>query len=862
MGMQDIGIDLGTTFSVIAIKGRVDLPGGWGGTYIEECDVTIILSPLGEATFPSVYWEEPGDPGKYIVGSDAKQKAQEGESPIMFSKRSIGTTERLRMHDRDLTAREVAARILTYLKGCAEQALGHPVRRAVVTHPAYFDPNQVEETRQAAIDAGLDMSRPEQMMKEPEAAAHAYVQGNSKDPLRVMTYDLGGGTFDVAVLERREGVISTKAFDGDHLLGGYNFDRELIRWILDRVREKLRAAGRTLPPHDEADPQHRARHARLLQLAEKVKLALNDLHGGKVACPIKGQDILTDSEGRPIQIIEKITRDEYAQLIKDHLDKSIECCRKALGKAGVGKEDLDAILLVGGSSYGKWVQDAVGAAFGIERLLFNPDLCVAAGAALRAAELPEVTSSGDLSVELEVPPESPLPEVQVRGRIRSAGDGAALGAASKDLKVLLTTPDGKTHATAPNDAGEFLFPDVPLLEEGPTPFQVQVTDRHGLARWKGDVAVRYNPAGGGTKLVPRLPKTLYLEAREGRVNMAEEDVDLPTKFRGTFVRLHSDSVLAIPVFQEEDRIGTIRVENIPPDAGAGCDVLIEGEITTRCEIRGTAAVLGKTGAPVVECPVRIKFPPVSVPELHELAARFRELRGEVDEQIHNERDEQRRTRLGMRGKKLVETLERLTTEDRPDRQEIHRAVKELDRMLHPPRVDLTPSRDQFLDLLDACRDALPSSGSDPQAEPLRKQLHDIEAAANRAYLARNQRQWAQEYEKLQALLRRLKRGGPPVVLPPTPLLKDVFRDEVDKHRLRLNEVRQAAAADPRYEAVLKGRCDAIEAKLAAMDKAIDQVDDQLPSDQGRAKLQLILRGREKTPIAEQIEETLWDVKPA
>ena len=149
---MDIGIDLGTTFSVIAIKGQAELsPYYPPGMYLEECDVTIIPTPEGDRTFPSIFWMAPDDPEQVLIGFEAKQKAEEGDSPIMFSKRSIGTDEPLKMHGRTFTSKEAATRILQYLKECAEQALGQPVDRAVVTHPAYFEPNQVQETRDAAM---------------------------------------------------------------------------------------------------------------------------------------------------------------------------------------------------------------------------------------------------------------------------------------------------------------------------------------------------------------------------------------------------------------------------------------------------------------------------------------------------------------------------------------------------------------------------------------------------------------------------------------------------------------------------------------------------------------------------------------
>lgn len=154
---MDIGIDLGTTFSVIAVNGRVEMaPDYPPGLYLEECDVTIIPSPYGDQTFPSVVMEDPDNSGEYLFGVDALQKAEEGYAPVMFSKRKIGTREGIPTLTQMIFAKDVAREFLRYLKSCAERALGRPVTRAVVTHPAYFDRGAVEETREAAKEAGFE----------------------------------------------------------------------------------------------------------------------------------------------------------------------------------------------------------------------------------------------------------------------------------------------------------------------------------------------------------------------------------------------------------------------------------------------------------------------------------------------------------------------------------------------------------------------------------------------------------------------------------------------------------------------------------------------------------------------------------
>ncbi|MBI2299007.1 MAG: Hsp70 family protein [Armatimonadetes bacterium] len=356
---MDIGIDLGTTFSVIAVAGRVELaPDYPAGLYLDECDVTIIPTPYGDETFPSVVIDDPERPGEHLFGLDAAQQAQEGRAPVMFSKRKIGTREGIPLGEGEVLARDVAALFLAYLKQCAEQALGRPVERAVVTHPAYFDRGAVEETREAAVQAGFDMSEPDQMLMEPVAAALAYARTDARDPLRILTYDLGGGTFDVTYLERRGGVIDMRAFDGNHLLGGFNFDRELVYWL----RQRLEAQGRwrTL---DEEDPDDRGRLARLLQAAETVKLNLAGARSDTTPVDFRLQYVLTDAQGRPLQVNERLTRAEFVELLQPYLQDTLDGCRRALRKAGVEADALDEVLLVGGSSQAPWVAACLAAEF-------------------------------------------------------------------------------------------------------------------------------------------------------------------------------------------------------------------------------------------------------------------------------------------------------------------------------------------------------------------------------------------------------------------------------------------------------------------------------------------------------------------
>ena len=355
---MDIGIDLGTSFCVLAVPGRVRLADGYPqGRYLEECDVTVVPTPQGQAAFASALWSPPEEPDRTIAGAEAVRMAEEGAAPILFSKREIGATNPLPLHDRGLTPRQVACQLLKHLRACAEQALEQPVLRAVVTHPACFSRPQIEQTRQAAVDAGIDMALAEQMLPDPVAAALAYTRADRRDPLRVLIFDLGGGTCDAAVVERRGSILAVRAFDGCRLLGGYTLDRELLHWL----RRCLEAKGHRLA-FDEGEPAARRRFARLLALAEAAKLRLAEADDG-AQVEFRAAGLLANAGGEPSPVLEPITRQRFVHLIQPHLDAMAQCCRRALQKAKLEPHQLDEVLLVGGSSRGPWVEHAIAEAF-------------------------------------------------------------------------------------------------------------------------------------------------------------------------------------------------------------------------------------------------------------------------------------------------------------------------------------------------------------------------------------------------------------------------------------------------------------------------------------------------------------------
>ena len=861
---MDIGIDLGTTFSVIAVKGRIELaPGYSGAEYLEEIDVTILPSPTGNPTIPSVMWWEPdpNDPtkkekGRYIFGDEAKQMAEEGKSPIMFSKRSIGTNEDLMLNGQTFKAMEVAERFLRYMREWAETVTGQKVGRAVVTHPAYFKPNQREETLKAAQAAGLGIT-PEQLMMEPCAAAMAYTVNDTRDPLRVMTYDLGGGTFDVAVMEKIQGVIRVKKFHGNHLLGGYDFDKALVQWILD----ELKAAGKTIP-YDESNEEHRGRRARMLQVAETVKIRLSEQKTDKIPVTVQ-VDFLVDDQGQKVQFRKPITREQYAALIQDKLKSTIECCLSALEGAEMKPEDLHTILLVGGSTHGKWVKDAVAMAFGgIASEPYHPDEIVAAGAALCVAQLTtRVVGNNKIMLTLDYQSKSVLRSATIAGSVVPAEGSDLTPGACRTLEIYLDTPEGERVGPAEiGDKGNFVFKNVAVADDGtPSTFKVTV-NQNGQPLFAEEGTITYSEAPPPPPPPPPvLPRPLFLKA-ERMVPIADEGAQLPVKCHATVYRAFGGPTEKILIFMagDEREVGFALVEGIPDEAGEGCKVELDVEVTTKYEMVGRVLVYGSNGKTVVkEGPVRISFPPIEIPELADLLGQFDQLKDDLEQAIVHG-NPQDRARLAGPGRSQVKAIKRLTEEQAPDRQPLAEAIKKLRELVHPKKDDMEPPRTQFDNLVAECRELIAEDQSKKSHE---SQVNRVEKAGQEAYDTKNNRKWTTANETLQRIHQNLIKT-PDDEKRPQPKYsasqwKTIAEREIQGLRAGLNaaweaRVRSEKGGGPKAER-WKAPSDECERRLDHMASEVKKIPDNADSDQAQAQVQSYLAP------AQRLRATIQDI---
>ena len=362
-----IGIDLGTTNSCVAV--------------LEAGEAKVIPNPEGNRTTPSIVCKKNGET---IVGDAAKRQAETNPNTIRSIKRLMGTNEKVEIEGKKYTPEEISAMILTNLKETAEKYLGEKVTKAVITVPAYFNDAQRQATKNAGKIAGLEVER---IINEPTAASLAYGFDKQDKMQTILVYDLGGGTFDVSVLELGDGVYEVKSTAGNNRLGGDDFDERIINYLVETFRKENGIDLST----DKMAMQ------RLKEAAEKAKKDLSGVTTTQISCPF-----ITQGENGPLHLDVTLTRAKFESLISDLVESTLKPVQDALKEAKLKKEDIDHVILVGGSTRIPMVQELVKKELGKEpNRSVNPDEVVAMGAAIQGGVL-----TGDVNdiVLLDVTP--------------------------------------------------------------------------------------------------------------------------------------------------------------------------------------------------------------------------------------------------------------------------------------------------------------------------------------------------------------------------------------------------------------------------------------------------------------------------
>ena len=374
-----IGIDLGTKNSCVSV--------------MEGNEPVVIPNCEGRRTTPSVVAFLDAGKGERKVGDPAKRQAiTNPKNTVQSIKRFMGKkyedvtgemkmvsyqvergnndTVRVRIGDRLYTPQEISAMILQKMKSTAEDYLGTTVSEAVITVPAYFNDAERQATKEAGQIAGLDVKR---IINEPTAAALAYGMDKKHKDMKIAVYDLGGGTFDISVLELGDGVFEVKSTNGDVHLGGDDFDQRIINWLADEFKNDENVDLRKDPMALQ----------RLKEAAEKAKIELSSSQETEVNLPY-----ITSIDGVPKHLVKKLSRSKFEQLVDDLVKRTLDPCRKAVQDAGVSVSDIDEVILVGGSTRIPRIQEEVEKFFGKKPSKgVNPDEVVAVGAAIQGGVL-------------------------------------------------------------------------------------------------------------------------------------------------------------------------------------------------------------------------------------------------------------------------------------------------------------------------------------------------------------------------------------------------------------------------------------------------------------------------------------------
>ncbi len=352
-----IGIDLGTTNSCVAV--------------MEGKEAKIIANPEGNRTTPSVVAFKNGE---MIVGDAAKRQVVTNKDSVISVKRLMGTNEKVSLDGKEYTPQEVSAMILQYLKGYAEAYLGEKVDKAVITVPAYFNDAQRQATKDAGKIAGLEVER---IINEPTAAALAFGIDKLDTEQKVLVYDLGGGTFDVSILDLADGTFEVLATAGDNRLGGDDFDNVVVDWMVEQFKKEN---GVNLASDKMA-------MQRLKESAEKAKKDLSGLMQTQISLPF----ISVGADG-PLHFEATLTRAQFEQMTKSLVERTVKPVRQALADSGLTKNDIHQVLLVGGSTRIPAIQEVIRQELGKEpNRSVNPDEVVAMGAAIQGGVI-----SGDV----------------------------------------------------------------------------------------------------------------------------------------------------------------------------------------------------------------------------------------------------------------------------------------------------------------------------------------------------------------------------------------------------------------------------------------------------------------------------------
>lgn len=741
--MAVVGIDLGTTCSVVGT------PLVFEGEFFEKVKgVTIIKDDNKQRIHPSVLALDRR--GNTLVGRRAKARAGLKPEPAFFAKRFMGQEKDFVLGELSLTPEQVSGEVLRHLKNLAEKKMGQLVDEAVITVPAYFSTLQKQKTTEAGEIAGLRVGK---ILQEPVAAAISYCHGDERDPLTIMTYDLGGGTFDVAVVTKRDGVFDIRSFDGDRYLGGCDFDKRLAFRIIDALKEQDFQVD-IVPGTPEWH--------KMMYFAEILKTRLSDQ---EVYNMIEQNTGIIDKDGEPVTIDIEVTREEFEKMIREDVEKTIACCRRAVDKVSpaISYGDIDEIVMVGGSSRIPMIARRLEEEFNIKPKLSDPELSVAVGATIMAQRLSRHIGPLQLDYLAET---TDREAVQVTGMLHECSELVEV----KDCAVILTTldnshssgqtPSGSLRQTV-TASGGFLFPDVPLEKETVNNFEIRVEDPEGREvvthrfhiHQQADGETGPGLDGLETNI---LAKPISIMTVSGLHPVAAERTSLPYQCSVPAKTMDQSGEVRVPVYEDNAPIGEIVVNGVPVDLPVGTRVDVSLTLREDFFIEGKA-VIPKAN---VEGSTTIRIPLEKISDIGPLQDEYFKLKQKTDEALA-QADKGQAFRIAPRLKAALEESREILYKDRAPNlakaQDLLAEVETLIRQLGGWQPQPSPA--QFEQLKQEIEnEVLPSLVNlNPAVNDLgyMEQLKAIGKMADKALKEKNEHQWTDANHRLEDLHNRL-----------------------------------------------------------------------------------------------------------
>jgi len=761
-----IGIDLGTTQCCVCMPSTTE-------SNIDK-KTEIITDDLGRKTTPSVVTED--SEGNIIIGHVAKQRAGLKPNPIFYIKRSMGTANTQKLLGKDCTPVDISSKILKYLKEMAEKKLKASVTKAVICVPAYFTLQQKDATKKAGELAGLEI--PEGgILQEPIAAAMSYGLQDEREDLNIFCFDFGGGTFDATILCKENGRIIEDGltFGGDRYLGGCDFDKLLANYILNKLIDK----GYKLDL-DFGNEEDDARYQILLMIAEKYKHLLSDY--ADVSVREESTRTFNDQAGNPVNIDMPLTIKDFEALIIGKIDKDIEeeiqkdlnpqelenlekkiqnkpasvrntmyLSQIVLKKAKLFPEEIDEVIMVGGSSHIPLVQRELEKLFGKKPKLVDPDSTIAKGAALRAATL---ISKGIPGLKFtRLPEKSPLAKVNIIGQL----DADIIGEELSKVKLQLSRTDGGYDAKISTDSeGNFIFNTVELIEEDgiESDFILTATTDLNKELLSYNFSIVYDSESiSNNGLEPLfITQAIKIDTVDGKKTLFRAGKRLPfTEDVHGLETSDQSGILRIPFFEGHQFVGEIKIKGLNTSLPVGTPIELSVNISKDNKLDGLANVpADKEKEGVVT--TTLFMPPI--PSSEEMYNDFVDLKDSFDQSIRQVPDINIRLKYKDTGEDIIENIKKEFDNKPAVKEKIYDMIKELEDMIKDinDEVILKPSLEEFNIKVEK------AYKSDSENK-FSKEIPAIQEQGNKAFINKNKGLWQEVNKNLDKILAQLSDEG-------------------------------------------------------------------------------------------------------